>query len=446
MARRAVVFAEYFPPYMSSDRRLYHLVSNLTDWTVAGIVTPPLRVLTRRCEAALLPYGRSFCGVAKTAVHGGLKATYLPVPGWLRRMFENPKTLVLAYLLAIPILALEAARQVRLADPDICVIGHPSFITGVVGVIAAKLNRKPILLDYPDAWTSLAVETGGLRSPLAIGLLRSIEAYVARAADRIVVITDSLARYVRALGASAPIAVVSNGAELDRFKPPVDAPDRSGSRDRFRILFAGRLESWSGVREMVELVDAVVSHGGSNVEFHFVGDGGAAQAFRRQIAARGLSEHCRFDGFQPYWLMPEFIAACDLALLLFPDTQTTRVSSPVKLFEYMAMGKPVIASNLPGVREAVGRGEAIIVDNLRSPTLASEVLRLIGSPAERARIGNAGMRLVNERFGWCHLAGLFEAEMERTLAASRPSERVVLPVYSAGATAPMPSANSASPP
>jgi len=443
---RAVVFAEYFPPYMSSDRRLYHLVSNLTDWEVSGVVTPPLRVLTRRCEAALLPYARNFCGNTKSVVRGGLKATYLPLPGWLRRAFENPRTLVLAYLLALPILVLEAARQVRLVDPDICVIGHPSFITGVVGVIAAKLNRKPILLDYPDAWTSLAVETAGVRSPLAIKALRSIEAFVARSADRIVVITDSLARYVHALGARAPIAVVSNGAELDRFKPPVDAPTRNGSGDPFRILFAGRLESWSGVREMADLVDAVVSREGSNVEFHFVGDGGAAKAFQRQLATRGLTEYCRFDGFQPYWLMPEFIAACDLALLLFPDTQTTRVSSPVKLFEYMAMGKPVIASNLPGVREAVGRGEAIIVDDLRSPTLATEVLRLIGSPAERARIGSAGMRLVNERFGWRHLAGLFEAEMERTLASSRTSRRWEAAAYSAGATAPIPSANTASPP
>jgi len=122
------------------------------------------------------------------------------------------------------------------------------------------------------------------------------------------------------------------------------------------------------------------------------------------------------------------------------------VSSPVKLFEYMAMGKPVIASNLPGVREAVGRGEAIIVDDLRSPTLADEVVRLIGSPAECARIGDAAMRLVNERFGWHHLAGLFEAEMDRAVAAARTREFSPLPVYSATVAAPMPSANSASPP
>jgi glycosyltransferase involved in cell wall biosynthesis len=441
--RRAVVFAEYFPPYMSSDRRLFHLVSHLSDWTLTGLVTPPLRVLTRRCETALLPYGRNFRGRTKTVKFAGIQATYLSLPAWLIRMFENPRLLVLAYILALPILVFEAARQVREADPDLCVVGHPSFITGVVGIIAAKLNRKPVLLDYPDAWTSLAVETSGLRNSFAIATLRTIESFVARAADRIVVITNSLARYVHAMGATAPIAVVSNGAELDRFRPPVD---EQASGDRFRVLFTGRLESWSGVREMADLVDAVVSRAGSVVEFHFVGDGGAAKAFQRQLAVRGLSEYCRFDGFQPYWLMPEIIATCDLALLLFPDTQTTRVSSPVKLFEYMAMGKPVIATNLPGVREAVGRGEAIIVDDLRSPRLADEVLRLMGSPAERARIGNAGMKLVNERFGWRHLSSLFEAEMNRAVLAARKPGTRALPVYSVAAAAPIPSANSASPP
>ena len=108
------------------------------------------------------------------------------------------------------------------------------------------------------------------------------------------------------------------------------------------------------------------------------------------------------------------------------------------------MGIPVIATILPGVREAVGRGEAIIVDDLCSPVLAAELLRLMGAPAERARIGTAGMELVNARFGWRHLSGLFEAEMDRTASAAHPSPAFA--AYSAGVTAPMPSANNASPP
>ncbi len=441
-----MVFAEYFPPYMSSDRRLYHLVSHLSHWSVSAIVTPPLRVLTKRCEAALLPYGRKFEGTVKRETHGDIPLTYLALPRWLRRMFEDRRLLPLAYAACIPMLVAEAARQVRDADPDICVIGHPSFITGVVGVLAAKLNRKPILLDYPDAWTHLAIETAGVRKKAAIAALRRIESAVACAADRIVVITDSLARYVRELGARAPIEIVSNGAELDRFKPRAVQEGPGDPNRPFRVLFAGRLESWSGVQEMADLVAAVVERAGPRVEFRFVGDGGRAQAFRRQLERRGLAQYCVFDGFQPYWLMPELIASCDLALLLFPDTQTTRVSSPVKLFEYMAMGKPVLASNLPGVREAVGRHEAIIVDDLRSPALADEVLRLLRSPEECARIGDAGRRLVHTRYGWRHLAGLFEAQMDRTVAAA-PAPALVpqLGSYPAAAAS-VPSANSASPP
>src|SRR5215469_7044615 len=184
--RRAIVFAEYFPPYMSSDRRLFHLVSNLQDWSVSAIVTPPLRVLTKRCEHRLLPYGRSFTGVERVRTHGGIAATYLTLPGWLRRMFERTATLPLAYAASIPLLIARAAKLVRDWDPDLCVVGHPSFITGVVGVAAAKLCGKPVLLDYPDAWTALAVETSGLHNRAAIATLKNIEAAVARAADRIV--------------------------------------------------------------------------------------------------------------------------------------------------------------------------------------------------------------------------------------------------------------------
>jgi len=440
--RRAIVFAEYFPPYMSSDRRLFHLVSNLQDWSVSAIVTPPLRVLTKRCEHRLLPYGRSFAGAEKVRKHGGISATYLTLPGWLRRMFERTATLPMAYAASIPLLIARAARLVRDSDPDLCVVGHPSFITGVVGVAAAKLSGKPVLLDYPDAWTALAVETSGLHNRAAIAALKNIEATVARAADRIVVITDSLARYVRSMGAHAPMSIVSNGAELDRFRPARDArPSKSDTRP-FKVLFAGRLEQWSGVREMTELVEEVVKRAGSSVEFHFIGDGGAAIKFQTRLARRGLGAHCRFHGYQPYWLMPELIAACDLALLLFPDTQTTRPSSPVKLFEYMAMGKPVIATGLPGVREVVTDGEAIIVDDVRPSPIADHVMRLMASPEECERIGRAAQRLVNDRFGWRHLAGLFEAEMDRAVAVAR----VPVPAYSGAAAVVAPSANSASPP
>ena len=439
--RRAIVFAEYFPPYMSSDRRLFHLISNLQDWSVCAVVTPPLRVLTKRCERRLLPYGRSFAGSEKERMHGGIAATYLTLPGWLRSMFERTATLPLAYATSIPLLVARAAQLVRRTDPDLCVVGHPSFITGVVGVAAAKLNGKPVLLDYPDAWTALAVETSGLCNATAIATLKGIEAAVARAADRIVVITDSLASYVRSLGARAPMSIVSNGAELDRFRPKRDGRTAGTEGRPFKVLFAGRLEQWSGVREMTALVDEVVARGGSRVEFHFVGDGGAAVNFQRRLRGRGLGGHCRFHGYQPYWLMPELIAACDLALLLFPDTQTTRPSSPVKLFEYMAMGKPVIATGLPGVREVVTEGEAIIVDDLRPAQIADHVMRLMDAPEERERIGQAAQRLVNERFGWLHLAGLFEAEMDRAVAVAR----VPVPAYS-GARVVASSANSASPP
>lgn len=440
--RRAIVFAEYFPPYMSSDRRLFHLVSNLQDWSVSAIVTPPLRVLTKRCERKLLPYGLSFERREKVRTHAGIAATYLTLPGWLRRLFEGAATLPLAYATCLPLLIARAAALVRESDADLCVVGHPSFITGVVGVAAAKLNGKPVLLDYPDAWTALAVETSGLRNRAATAMLHGIEAAVARAADRIVVITDSLARYVRSMGALAPMSIVSNGAELDRFRPTRDERAAGTEGRPFKVLFAGRLEQWSGVREMTALVEEVVARAGARVEFHFVGDGGAAANFQRRLKSRGLGGHCRFHGYQPYWLMPELIGCCDLALLLFPDTQTTRPSSPVKLFEYMAMGKPVIASGLPGVREVVTDGEAIIVDDLRPAPIADHVLRLMGSPEERERIGHAAQRLVNERFGWRHLAGLFEAEMDRAVAVARAP----VPAYSGAAAAVVPSANSASPP
>ncbi|TAM59272.1 glycosyltransferase WbuB [bacterium] len=424
-AKRALVFAEYFPAYKGSDRRLFHLIDGVQRIGLKVVVTPPLRVLTGRCEDVLKPYIEPFFPPSKTRVVHGFECTYLSLPRFLHRCFRGRVPLQLSYLLALMYLTVQALRIVKREKPDLVVLGHPSYITGVVGAITAKLLRIPILLDYPDAWTPLAMETANLKPGRLSRLLAKIESLVARSADRIVSVTDVLASYIRKLGVTAPIVTIPNGADVKHFSP-LEVAEAPRTGHPFRILYAGRLESWAGVDDMVEVVKNVSDRFGDEIRFIFVGDGGAATRFRGDIESRGLMRYCNFAGSQPYKLMPRFIEECDLAILPFPNTVTASLSSPLKLFEYLAMKKPVIATDIAGVREAVSSDHVILIEDITDPRLIDHILDLLRSPERCAAMGNGGRRLVLQYFSWNRLAQGFEREMFLTLGEEYPLAQAAL--------------------
>ncbi|MBV9276957.1 MAG: glycosyltransferase family 4 protein [Candidatus Eremiobacteraeota bacterium] len=311
--------------------------------------------------------------------------------------------------MSIPMLVRKAMRRIRAVQPAAIVVGHPSFITGVVGMLCAKLAHLPVLLDYPDAWTPLAIETSGHRGKFVPKVMRRIERFVARHPDRITCITSVLAKDVRKDGATAPIAVVPNGADLRTFVAHNGLTQPSGV---FRVLYSGRLEKWAGTHRLVDVVDRVCSAIGDRAHFRFVGDGGGADELRKEIALRRLDRYCTFFGFQPYEAMPALLAQCDLALLPFPDTETTRVSLPCRIFEYMAMAKPVILADLPGIREVIPRDAAIWIKDLTADALAEKILELEQDPLRCARLAEAGHRAVRNHFSWELLSAAFESELD----------------------------------
>ncbi len=408
--RTVAVFAEYFPPYIGSDRRLFHLAQNLQRWTPEYLITPPLRVITRRCEPALFSYANNFRGADSTVYFGGIRGSYLSVPSFVHHLYRcGGLRLQLAYALSIPILVRKAMRRIATMRPAAVVVGHPSFITGVVGILCAKLARLPVLLDCPDAWTPLAIETSGHKGTWIPKVMRRIERFVAREADRITCITALLAKSIRKDGATAPVAIVPNGVDLRNF------PERNGdarTAREFRVLYSGRLERWAGTYDLVEVIDRVCSRIGHRAHFMFVGDGGGADDLRRDITARNLDRYCTFFGFQPYEAMPGLLARCDVAVLPFPNTDTTRVSLPCKIFEYMAMAKPVITADLPGIREVIPNQAAIWIKDITASALAEKILELESDPAQCSRLADAGYRIVRSQFSWELLTMAFEKELD----------------------------------
>jgi len=417
---RAVVFAEYFPPYMGSDRRIYDLMRHVRDWRVQFAVAPPLRVLGGRCEEALRDYFQQhFIDADQEDEAGGLHGHYFRLRHWIYaawRVLPMP----LAYVLTVAYLVKRASRHLAQVRPDIVVLAHPSYLCGLVGLIAARLHRVPVLLDYPDAWTPLAVETAGLRPDgLRAKLLGGLERLVARSCDTIVSISDGLTRYIRTLGSRARIEVVANGADVVHFDPERVVSRREAlgfAPGDDVVLYSGRLELWSGIDALVETIERVVERR-PRARFLFVGDGSTAVDFVAQLDARGLRERVVFAGFQRFKDMPALIAAADVAIVPFPSTPTTDVCVPVKLFEYLAMGVPVVTTGLPAIKEFVDVRHVRFVERLEASQLSALICDLLDDPQTRLELARDGAEHCRASFDYRRLAAQFGREMERVRTA-----------------------------
>lgn len=418
----ALFFAEYFPPYMGSDRRIFDIARSLTDWSVEFAVIPPLRILGGRCENALTEYfQRHFIDGIVEDESGGIHGHYFKLPQFYTNAWKR-FGLPVAYALTVPYLVRKAVRYLRERRPDVVVVAHPSYLCGVVALLAAKIAGIPALLDYPDAWTPLAVETAAI-SPHSITarILRTLETFTARSAKRIVSITGGLTEYVRGLGATCPIDTVSNGADHRHFdlETVVSAREELGySPDDEVVLYSGRLEPWSGVDEIAMSIQAVCATR-PHTKFLFVGDGSAAQRLRSDIEALLLNDRVQFVGFQRYGRMPSLVAAADVAIVPFPKTPTTEACSPVKLFEYMLMRKAIITTDLAGVREAVDERHVVFVKDLNSNELTAAISGLLADPARRQALEAASYDVCVGAHTWEALAKRFSESMRAACGMER---------------------------
>lgn len=296
--------------------------------------------------------------------------------------------------------------------------GRIAFVTQTVTFALALalwlLPRRPDVLYTRDlflaAWlalirprTSLVYEAHALhRSRLG----RAIERYVVRRAQ-VVALTAHLADALRAQGAER-VLVAHDGFRAARF---ADAPSQAEARaargiapDAFVVGYVGRLHTMGMPKGLDTLVDAIAlaSERGAAIDLLLVGgpDEGV-RALRAQWAARGLSvERLHAAGQVPPAEIPRHLAACDVGALPLPWTEHfAYYASAIKLFEYLAAGCAVIASDLPSTAEVVRDGEtALLVPPGDAPAWAAAIARL-RDPALRERLREAA-RALSTGYTW----------------------------------------------
>lgn len=286
----------------------------------------------------------------------------------------------------------EIRRALATFQPDVVVVLGLS--NGYAALRLARAAGVPVVVHLIDALHTLA-EPPALR-PAA----RWVERALLQQAAAVVPINHALADYAVQLGAApARVTRIPTGCDLARFGPQVDGtPVRTayGIRpDETVLLYLGWLYPFSGVDEVATRLAGAA---GAGLRLLVVGDGDLLPHLQR-LRNKCLGERLILVGKQPAAQIPAFVAAADCCLLPAQANATMAHIVPAKLYDYLAGGKPVLATPLPGLVREFGQDAGIRYASGPAALLA-EARSLAADPAAQLALGVQARRTAEATGSW----------------------------------------------
>ncbi len=289
------------------------------------------------------------------------------------------------------------------------------------GVALSRRLRVPFVLEFNGSEVWIADHWD--RPFRWRSLFAALEEVNLRHADLIVVVSEPLRESLLARGIEAArILVQPNGVDPERYRPDLDGQSvrrRLGLDGRTVVGFIGTFGVWHGATVLARAAARLLGLR-PEVRFLFVGDGPQRQEAEAILVRAGCAPSVVFAGMVPQEDGPAHLAAMDILVAPHvPNADGTRFfGSPTKLFEYMAMGRGIVASRLEQLGEVLEDGHtAALVPPGDESALAQAILRLVDDPALRARLGAQARRRVLDRHTWdANVGRLVERLGERGLA------------------------------
>jgi len=295
-------------------------------------------------------------------------------------------------------------KIIRNNKPDL-IVGF-SITNGMIGLIYSKIFKIPFIFFYIDILHQLV--------PLlyAQGLARISCQILLKNANQVLVHTKFQQRYVINEGSKPervmvlPDGITLKNTEVDIHKFENLKIKFSINEDDFIIFFMGYLYDFAGLKEIIDYYNNDVSSGKIKLKFVILGDGGIYNSLKNYIKKIGAN-WVILAGRVPFFEIAEYIHLADLCLLSFRINDITKEIVPIKIFEYMAMKKPVLSNSLPAVvLELKNKSDVIFSKNLDD--LIKKIGDLISEKHELRQLGLQGYEFVKKNYAWPILINRFK--------------------------------------
>ncbi|HVC61650.1 MAG TPA: glycosyltransferase family 4 protein [Acetobacteraceae bacterium] len=285
----------------------------------------------------------------------------------------------------------------------------------LAGTMLARRIRVPLFLEVN---APLAEERGRYNGLGLEAAAHAIERFTWRSARRVLTVTDVLKDRVVHSGVPAErVSVTPNGIDPDQFATlPARKPD-----DRPLILgFVGFVRDWHGLDSVIKALAAY--RGSPPAQLMIVGNGPARPDLERQVAALGISDSVEFTGLADRSAIPALVGGFDIAL----QPRVVDYASPLKIFEYMAAGRAIVAPDQPNIREILTHERtALLFDPTNDTAMWAAVARLLADGSLRQKLGDAARETIQQRdYTWLGNANRVAAWAQADLDCDRRDTQI----------------------
>jgi len=357
---------------------------------VRGLVDAGYRVQLITAGDPSLPERDTYCGADMLRVPGG------DDPNFLKRAVEFGQV-VMRHIDGIGTSAGRIARSVRPYD-----VAHFRSIWCGLPIVQAKSRFGYKTLFEVNGLPSIELKYHypALKGSSVLSKIKEQEIATLLLADAIICPSAVTRAYITSLGIPREkITVIPNGVDTKLFTPqPLNPPSDSRT-----ILYVGTLADWQGLDLLIEAMPVILSQHPAKLRIVGRGRGRQHKDLSKRIRKLGLEDHISIGPAVPHHEMLSVIAQADVCVapLAYNDRNVTQGCCPIKVIEYMASSRPVVAANLPVVRELVREGVDALLFTPDDPAdLARCVLAALNDASLAQRLAESAAKRAKDKFSW----------------------------------------------
>jgi hypothetical protein len=287
--------------------------------------------------------------------------------------------------------------------PAVILATSPQFFCGWAGVIAAWLKWRPLILEIRDIWPESITTVGALKKGLIIRCLEVLERWMYRSARHIVAVGAGYQQKIlEKADVANRISVITNGVDLERFPEQPRSPEfvrRWDLGGRFVCSYAGTIGMAHGLQVVLRAARLLRQRGHDDLSFCLIGDGAEREALEKSAADEGLSAWVKFTGRLDKSDMAMALASSDCLLVHLKKSELFETVIPSKIFEAMAMRRPIIMGVRGESAEIVRQaGCGIDIEPESESELVAALIRLKDERLLYAALCERGREFVGQHY------------------------------------------------
>jgi putative colanic acid biosynthesis glycosyltransferase WcaI len=382
---RIIIASQYFPPEIGATQTRMQ--------AFAEFLAARGHRVTVICEFPNHPHGVIPAEYRGRLLEDDRTNPYRILRVWVKANPEKTTASRLGFYLSYMALATAVAPLAGRAD--VVLATTPPLFVGAAGLAIARINLAPLVLDVRDLWPAAAVGLNEISTGRALHVAEALERRLYKSAGAVVAVTRPFCEHIDGIRRRPPRTVFIPNGTLEWFFARQDRKARAElgiDAERFLVTFAGTHGIAQGLSAVLQAATRA-----NGIHFAFVGEGPSKNAL--VASARELSlENVSFHAQVPIEQIPRVLASSDALVVPLSAHPTFAGFVPSKLYDFMAVGRPVIFSGRGEAARIVEvTGSGLVVEPEQPGALAQAAVWLAEHPREASAMGKRGQEFARGR-------------------------------------------------